>query len=352
MGQAGRARAVHWDALGYPDAGLRGPKREAEHVWGEVSPLTARETGRLGLTISTRVPRRTGSPDSGWAGFSGAAVICENLITGVITEDPSGYLDSLTGVRADVLLNDPVFAAAIGRPELVDIGPRKPRQDPLGQEPVVLIVDDEDAELIRQQLGDIESVIATDVTSALGLIADPGVRIDAALVDICVGEPTGVSGREVLEALRQHRPSVPRSVVSADPFVGIFGDITGLIERYGAFRLLKKAAPGRPIPDLRACVAAMLKQDDAVMTAIVRDAIHQVYRRYSPGLRSRRADARRRKRRGEISEAELQRTEDLVTRAEVALEAARQDCAALDGGDKWAAVDDLRAELAALSGDD
>lgn len=352
-GRLAGAQAIAWDALGYPYAGLRGLGREAEHVWGEVSPLTAYATGRLGLTVSTRTPRHTGSVNSGWAGFSGAAVICENLIVGVITEDPGAYQDSLTGVRADALLGDQAFAAALGHPDLTDVRPRARAADsrPAGSGPVVLIVDDEDAELMRQQLSDIESVTATDVASALALIVNPDVRIDAALVDICVGEPTGVSGRDVLEALRQHRPNVPRSVVSADPFIGLSGDIGAVLERYGAFRTLRKAGAGRQVPELRACVVAMLRQDDDVIAAIVRDAVNELSRSCVPELRARRAAALMRRRRGEIGESELGRAAARVAEAEAAVATAREDSAMLEGADKWAAVTALRAELAAIVGD-
>src|SRR5580692_4176785 len=79
---------LHWDALGYPVASLGSDHREREHAYGEVSPLTGEGGDSLGLTVSSREPRVTGTPATGWAGLSGAAVICDDRIAGIITEDP------------------------------------------------------------------------------------------------------------------------------------------------------------------------------------------------------------------------------------------------------------------------
>lgn len=344
---------VRWDAMGYPVAGLGPAGREPEHAWGEVSPLTADGTSWLGLTISSRRPRKTGAPDSGWAGLSGAAVVCANRLVGMITEDPAAYIDSLRAVRAEAVLGDQGVAAVLGYPRLDDVGgQRVQRHDPPDTDrPVVLIIDDEDAEVMRQQVGGIAHVVsATDLESALATIGDSAVRVDAALVDICIGEPTGESGRTVLEALRVHRPHVPRSVVSADPYTGMFGDITAsLKKRYGVFKTLRKSGAGCLVPDLHECVSAMLRQDDKALDAIVGDQIDMVRDSYIKKLKAVRADTRRRRQRGEIGEPELQDAESRVERAEAAVAAGRQEASAAEGSDKWQAVNELRTALAAIS---
>jgi len=272
---------LDWEAMGYPVAGLTAEGREAEHAWGRVSPLTADGTKWLGLTVSSRQPRVTGTAQTGWAGLSGAAVICKGRIIGLIVKDPQAYADSLRALRADAILADPAIAGLLedARTEQLGgcpaTGSRPVRRDPAWpDEPVLLIVDDEDAAVIFSQIRDLaQAEQITNLDDALEVIAAPAVRIDAALVDICIGEPTGESGRTVLAALREHRPHVPRAVVSADPYMGIAGDITALMPGYGVFRTLRKQGAGRPVPGLRECVQAMLRQDDAVMGAMVSDQI-------------------------------------------------------------------------------
>lgn len=341
---------LRWDALGYPVAGLGPMGREAEHAWGEVSPLTANGTSWLGLTVSSRRPRHTGSADSGWAGLSGAAVVCDTRLAGVITEDPAAYVDSLRAIRADAILGDPGLAAALGSPALDEVGAwTSPGQEP-ADGPVVLIVDDEDSAVMGGQIGDLATVLtATELSQALTIISNPGVRIDAVLVDICIGEPTGESGRTVLKALRQHRPHVPRSVVSTDPYAGMVGDITAtLTKTYGAYRTLRKFGSGRPVADLPECVSAMLRQDDKVIAAVVGDQLDLVRETHVRRLKAARGTARRRRQRGDIEEAELQRAEAAVERAETAVASAREDVAAAEGQDKWQVVADLRTVLAAI----
>jgi hypothetical protein len=345
---------LHWDAVGCPVASL-GPKhREREHVYGEVSPLTGEGGDWLGLTVSSREPRVTGTAATGWAGLSGAAVICDDHIAGVIAEDPAAYSRSLKSLRATAILADPALAAALGYPSAVEVGGgavrRTPALDP--DRPVLLVVDDEDAAIISEQVGDLAQVLTvTDVPEALRLIGEPVLRIDAALVDICIGEPTGESGRSVLDALRQHRSRVPRSVISADPYMGLFGDIThSLSGSYGVYKTLRKRTPGSMTPDLRACVEAMLRQDDEAITAAVReriDALRDAYvrRRLIP-LRSR---SRRGRQQGEIEEAQLQDAESRVDRAEKAVVDAHAEVASAETDAKWETVAWLHGRLEEIS---
>jgi hypothetical protein len=333
---------LHWDALGYPVASLGSDHREREHAYGEVSPLTGEGGDSLGLTVSSREPRVTGNPATGWAGLSGAAVICDDRIAGIITEDPAAYSRSLEGLRATAILADPALGAALGHPAAADVGgrvaPRTPSVDP--DRPVLLIVDDEDAVVIGEQVSDLAQVLtARDVPEALYLVGQPGLRIDAALVDICIGEPTGDSGRSVLDALRKHRSRVPRSVISSDPFMGLFGDVTESLSKYGVYRTLRKRAPGSMTPDLRSCVEAMLRQDDEAVIATVNERIDELrdayLRRRLIPLRNR---ARRDRREGGIDEAKLRDVESRVELAQEAIDDARAEAARAEADAKWETV--------------
>lgn len=350
------AEPLNWDAMGYPVAGLAPEGREAEHAWGMVSPLTADGTGWLGLTVSSRPPRVTGTAQTGWAGLSGAAVICDSRIAAVIITDPQAYADSLRALRAEAILADPAIARLLGAARLEQVGgypatgSRPAPGDPWPGEPVLLIVDDEDTEVIFGQVRDlVDAKRVTNLDDAVEAIANPAVRIDAALVDICIGEPTGESGRTVLAALRQHRPHVPRCVVSADPYMGIAGDITALMPGYGVFRTLRKQGARLPVPGLRECVQAMLRQDDAMIGDMVSDQIDMIREACVRGLKKERAIAIRRKRNGEIDEAELRAAEDRVTQAESAVAAALEEAGAAEGADKWEAVAALRARLGGIT---
>ncbi len=345
---------LHWDAVGYPVASLGPEHRDREHAYGEVSPLTGDGSNWLGLTVSSREPRVTGTAGTGWAGLSGAAVICHGRIAGVITEDPMAYNRSLRALRTTAILGDPSLAAVLGPVSVAEVGGpavrQKPPLEPDG--PVLLIVDDEDAAVIGDQVGDLAQVLtATDVPEALSLIKDPALRIDAALIDICVGEPTGESGRTVLDALCRHRMGVPRSVVSADPYMGLSGDITESLSRtYGVYKTLRKPRPGSMTPDLRACVADMLRQDDETITAIIQgqiEALRDAYvrRRLIPF----RARTRRRRGAGEIDEAELRDAEIRLERAETAVAEALTQAESAEADTKWEAVARLHGQLQELS---
>lgn len=107
-------RRLEWRAVGFPVASLDDFGRSAEEVWGEVSPVTQAESGRLGLTIASRAARPGGRNVSGWAGLSGASVFCGDVLVGVITSDSGSYERSLIATRVDNLVGDPALVAVLG----------------------------------------------------------------------------------------------------------------------------------------------------------------------------------------------------------------------------------------------
>ena len=78
-------------AVGFPWASVRPDRRrDTAHLVGQLAPLGQLKAGRLDLDVASASPlaREGGSP---WAGMSGAAVIVDSHLVGVITVDPARY---------------------------------------------------------------------------------------------------------------------------------------------------------------------------------------------------------------------------------------------------------------------
>ena len=100
-------------AVGFPWASVRPDQvRDTAHVYGQLAPLGRLKAGRLDLDVASASPlaREGGSP---WAGMSGAAVIADSHLVGVITVDPVRYGDRLVAVPVSVLLADEGFRARL-----------------------------------------------------------------------------------------------------------------------------------------------------------------------------------------------------------------------------------------------
>ena len=100
-------------AVGFPWASVQPDRRrDTAHLYGQLAPLGQLKQGRLDLDVASASPtaREGGSP---WAGMSGAAVIADNHLVGVITVDPARYQDRLVAVPASRLLADERFRARL-----------------------------------------------------------------------------------------------------------------------------------------------------------------------------------------------------------------------------------------------
>jgi hypothetical protein len=100
-------------AVGFPWASARPDRmRETAHVYGQLAPLGQLRQGRLDLDMASASPsaRAGGSP---WAGMSGAGVIADSHLVGVITVDPARYQGRLVAVPTSRLLADPQFRAVL-----------------------------------------------------------------------------------------------------------------------------------------------------------------------------------------------------------------------------------------------
>jgi hypothetical protein len=93
-------------AVGFPWASVRpGRARDTAHVYGQVAPLGQLRQGRLDFDVASASPsaRDGGSP---WAGMSGAGVVADSHLVGVVTVDPARYGGRLVAVPVSRLLAD------------------------------------------------------------------------------------------------------------------------------------------------------------------------------------------------------------------------------------------------------
>jgi hypothetical protein len=96
-------------AVGFPWASVRPDRmRDTAHMYGHLAPLGQLKQGRLDLDVASASPtaRPGGSP---WAGMSGAGVIVDSHLAGVITVDPARYAGRLVAVPVSRLLADEGF---------------------------------------------------------------------------------------------------------------------------------------------------------------------------------------------------------------------------------------------------
>ena len=100
-------------AVGFPWASVRPDRvRDTALLYGHLAPLGQLKAGRLDLDVASASPsaREGGSP---WAGMSGAGVIADNHLVGVVTVDPARYADRLVAVPVSGLLADKGFRTVL-----------------------------------------------------------------------------------------------------------------------------------------------------------------------------------------------------------------------------------------------
>jgi tetratricopeptide (TPR) repeat protein len=102
---------VECEVIGFPWAQRStGGVREVEHVTGWISPVTGSKTGHLQVEVPLG-PEGTAQP---WAGVSGAAVLCEGLVTAMVIEDTLHWRDQrLVALPMYRLFEDGGFRAAL-----------------------------------------------------------------------------------------------------------------------------------------------------------------------------------------------------------------------------------------------
>ncbi len=115
-------------AVGFSWAAARPDRmRDTAHVYGQLAPLGQLRQGGLDLDVASASPsaRAGGSP---WAGMSGAGVIADSHLVGVITVDPARYQNRLVVVPTSRLLAHPRFRAARCPQHSRTPRPREPTQ--------------------------------------------------------------------------------------------------------------------------------------------------------------------------------------------------------------------------------
>jgi len=112
--------------------------RDSAHVTGEITPGSRLKAGRYEITVRTPVPPAQLKapvspsassrlrPPSRWSGMSGAGVVCEGLLVGLVGVDPGDPTGgALTAVPVESILADPEAARLLGgvRPRSVELAP-------------------------------------------------------------------------------------------------------------------------------------------------------------------------------------------------------------------------------------
>lgn len=112
------------EALGFPSVVAEPRRRDTHRAVGVLNPGSLVKAGRYAMEVSNP-PARPAEGGSRWAGMSGAAVLSEGLIVGVVTADPVGF-DSrrLVAVPITSTAEDPDFHRLVvqhcGRAPLVE----------------------------------------------------------------------------------------------------------------------------------------------------------------------------------------------------------------------------------------
>jgi len=112
-GESAGGDPVPCAAVGFPWASVRPDRmRDTAHLYGQLAPLGQLKAGRLDLDVASASPsaREGGSP---WAGMSGAGVIADSHLVGVISVDPASYQGRLVAVPVTGLLADEGFRALL-----------------------------------------------------------------------------------------------------------------------------------------------------------------------------------------------------------------------------------------------
>jgi hypothetical protein len=101
------------EAIGFPKVVATPQRRDSHHAVGEINPGSLVKAGLHAVEV-TNPPAGPGLDGSRWAGMSGAALLCEGLLVGVVTVDPAGF-DSrrLVTVPVTTVTDDPQFAGLV-----------------------------------------------------------------------------------------------------------------------------------------------------------------------------------------------------------------------------------------------
>ena len=111
-------------AIGFPAVVATPQRRDSHHAVGVLNPGALVKSGLYAVEV-TNPPAPADAEGSGWAGMSGAALLAEDLVVGVVIQDPAGF-DSrrLVTMPISAVAADPGFArivtAHVGRAPAIE----------------------------------------------------------------------------------------------------------------------------------------------------------------------------------------------------------------------------------------
>jgi tetratricopeptide (TPR) repeat protein len=121
LGRIAGARRVPCEALGFPAAqavaaGPLGEDGDTERLAGEIDPLTTLRAGYLTIHIDGSVPLPDPGNGSPWGGMSGAAVVAEGLVVGVVVVHPRRFgSDRVAATPVTAMVAEPGFLDELAR---------------------------------------------------------------------------------------------------------------------------------------------------------------------------------------------------------------------------------------------
>jgi tetratricopeptide (TPR) repeat protein len=103
------------EVIGFAKVVARPQRRDSHHATGVINPGSLVKAGLYAMEVDNP-PVGPGPGGSGWAGMSGAALLCHQRVIGVVTTDPEGF-DSrrLVTVPVATVIEDPEFRDLITR---------------------------------------------------------------------------------------------------------------------------------------------------------------------------------------------------------------------------------------------
>lgn len=147
-------------------------------------------------------------------------------------------------------------------PSLGGLRSVRPATDGIANRRRLLIVDDEIAvtTTLRAILQDCACIAVTTLEDAMQVLMDQDVVLDGAIVDLHLSKARMDSaGLEILSFIREHRPDLPRVLLTASPPAG---SVDEKKRKYGLVDIIVKGADGYSIEGLRDVVERMLGDSD------------------------------------------------------------------------------------------
>lgn len=175
----GLSKPVACTAVGFPWSQERPDgKRDTEQIRGEINLGTALFNGRYQVSVSSGTPKRP-AESSAWAGMSGAAVIADGFVIGVVAEDTPNFAGGrLTAEPILKIVREEGFGAAwlnasgtepeVEPVELAPLTVRRPTAPKVGS-PASLLRADSETVRFRGRTHEMQQLLAWAAGSGFGL---------------------------------------------------------------------------------------------------------------------------------------------------------------------------------------